>query len=90
MRGGMMAENNGVADVKYVPPVRTPDYVQGTFATLAVVQLVSWAEAVNAEFTMPDEVAAIMDGFRTAIADRTDIPTVPVQPKDSAEGGALV
>jgi hypothetical protein len=85
-----MSEEAQVAKIEYVPPVRTPDYVQGSFDTLAVVQLVTWAEAVAVEFTMPPEVEAIVDGFRSAIAEFTDIPTVAAEPRDAAEGGALV
>ncbi len=85
-----MSEEVQVAKVEYVPPVRTPDYVQGSFDTLAVVELVTWAKAVSDEFTVPPRVEAILDGFRSAIAEVTDIPTVAAEPRDAFEGGALV
>lgn len=61
-----MATDPNHAQIAYKPPVRVPDYIEGTFSMLAVAELLVWAEAVKAEFTMSAEVEAIFDGFREA------------------------
>lgn len=85
-----MDENESTqhARIEYVPPVKTPDYITGTFDMLAVAQLVMWADAVKEEFTMPEAVEAIIEGFKEAY--QGELPSVYAQPKDDVEGGALV
>ena len=61
-----MAVNENIAQVKYVPPVKQPDYIQGTFSMVGVAEMLLWVEAVKVEFEMSDEVEAIFDGFREA------------------------
>ena len=61
-----MAVNENIAQVKYVPPVKTPDYITGTFSMLGVAEMLVWVEAVKVEFVMSEEVEAIFDAFKAA------------------------
>jgi hypothetical protein len=80
-----MATDANHAQIQYKPPVRTPDYIEGTFSMLAVAEMLVWVEAVKAEFTMSPEVEAIFDGFREAY--QGELPGVETGATDE-EGAA--
>lgn len=82
-----MATNEHHAKIEYKPPVRVPDYIEGTFSMLAVAELLVWAEAVKVEFTMSPEVEAIFDGFREAY--QGEIPGVETGARDDEMEGAV-
>jgi hypothetical protein len=79
-----MASNPEHANVVYKPPVRVPDYIEGSFSMLAVAEMLVWVEAVKQEFTMSPEVEAIFDGFREAY--QGEIPGVETGLTSDEEG----
>lgn len=80
-----MAVDENIAQVKYVPPVKQPDYIQGTFSMIGVAEMLLWVEAVKVEFTMSDEVESIFDAFREAY--QGELPGIETG-AESEEGAA--
>lgn len=82
----MAEQSSNVAKIEYVPPVRTPDYITGTFSMLAVAKLILWMDAVKVEFTMDAEVEEILEGFRSAY--QGELPSVKVEDGGGTEVAA--